>query len=373
MSERNRRGWTFAMLSILRRSWLFALLGLAALASNARAQYTDFEQLGDYDPDYQFFEPTEPDNYGGFPPPNTGWYGSYQRLYINGSRQRFEQSHTQGDFGWGNRLDIGYMTESGSGLSFSGMGMGSGVNVNNIVFKPRLAYDPTATYASPFTQNNATSFDQGNPNFDPRIDQDMIVNSLNSFEFSSWEINKVWRLDPGHHGGIIEPFIGFRYSNLDDHTRRMQQFQVAAALFEQVTDQQSYYENNMWGGQIGVRLARQRGRLMLGGELRVMGFANFQHFNQDTYTLTRLYTAPIPSTATQEFLEFTNTYGSGEEFVIGGDVRVNASYEITRDIAAQVGVQWMGFGKGIARGPVLQNNTGDFYLFGVSAGVSINR
>lgn len=361
------------MLSILRRSWLFALLGLAALASSARAQYTDFEHLGDYDPDYQFFEPAEPDNYGGFPPPNTGWYGGYQRMFINGSRPRFEPSHTQGDFGWGNKIDIGYMTEAGHGWSFTGMGMGNGVNVNNVTFKPRLAFDPSQTYYSPYTQNSATLFDQGNPNYDPRIDQDIMVNSLNSFEFSSWEINRVWRLEPGHHGGIIEPFIGFRYSNLDDHTQRMDQFQIAAAGFEQHVNQQSYFENNMWGGQIGIRLARQTGRLLLGSEFRVMGFANFQHFNQDTYTVTRLYANPLPSLHTQEFLQFTNTYGSNEEFVIGGDVRVTASYEVTRDIAAQVGVQWMGYGKGVGRGPVLNNNTGDFYLFGITAGVTVNR
>lgn len=362
------------MLSILRRSWLFAFLGLAALVSSARAQYIDFDGLGDYDPDYQFFEPTEPDNYGGYPPPNTGWYGTYQRMYINGTRPRFEPSHTQGDFGWGNKLDIGFMTEGGTGWSFTGMGMGGGVDVNNVVWKPRLAFDPTATTSIPYAPNTATLFDSGNPNYDPRVNQDLMVNSLNSFHFSSWEINRVWRLDPGHHGGIIEPFVGFRYTDMNDHTRRMQQFQVAAAGFEQLVDQQSYFENDMVGGQLGIRLARQTGRLLLSSEFRVMGFANFQHFNQDTYNLTRIYDpTTLPSIAIQEFLTFSNTYGSNEEFVIGGDVRVNASYEITRDIAILGGVQWMGYGKGVGRGPVLNNNTGDFYLFGVTFGVAINR
>lgn len=365
------------MLSILRRSWLFALLGLAALASSARAEeeYIPFDSLQDYDTDYQFFEPAEPDSYGGLPPPNTGWYGSYQRMYINGSRPRFQTNHTQGDFGWGNRLDIGYMTETGNGWSFSGMGMGGGVDVNFTTFKPRLAFDPTAVTSLPFTPNNPATpaFDQPSGLYDPRINQDFMVDSLNSFTFSSWELNRTWRLEPLHNGVIVEPFMGMRFASMKDHTRRMQQFQVAAALFEQLIDQQSYYENSMWGGQVGVRLARQNGRLLVGTELRLMTMANFQHFNQDTFTTTRLYPTPLPQIHVLEFLEYTNTYGSGEEFVIGGDVRVNASYEITRDIAIQGGVQWMGFGKGIARGPVLQNNTGDFYLFGVTFGVSINR
>jgi hypothetical protein len=361
------------MLSILRRSWLFALMGLAAVASSARAQYTEFEGPGDFDTDYQFFERAEADDYGGFPPPNTGWYGQYNRVYLNGTRPRFEPSHTQGDFGWGNQLDIGFMTESGHGWNFSGMGMGGGVNVVNATYKPRLAFDPSDTTSNPFTPNSSTSFDQGNVNFDPRINQDLIIDTLNSFQFSTWEINRVWRLDMTHNGFIVEPFAGFRYADMNDHTRRMDQFQIAAAGFEQVVDQQSYWENAMWGGQLGVRVAKKTGRLQLGGEFRVMGFANFQHFNQDTYTLTRLYANPLPSLQTQEFLLFTNTYGSNEEFVMGGDVRLSAAYEITRDIAIRGGMQWMGFGKGIARGPIFAQNTGDFYLFGVTMGVEINR
>lgn len=364
------------MLSILRRSWLFALLGLAALASSARAQYTEFEAPTDFDTDYQFFEPAEADDYGGFPPPNTGWYGKYDRMFMNTTRPRFEPSHTQGDFGWGNRLDVGFMTEQNTGWSFSGMRMGDGLNVTKDTFVPRLSFNPTATSSIPFTPNSATSFDQGNPNFDPRVNQDLLVNSLNSVRFSTFEVNRVWRLDMTHRGGIIEPFIGFRYADVNDRTRRMNQFQIAAAGFEQLTDQTSYWQNSMFGGQIGVRLARQLGRWNVASELRLAGYANFQHFNQDNYQTTRLYTtAPItaPTAIAQEFVTFNNVYGSNEEFVIGGDVRVNASYEITRDIAANVGAQWIGLGKGIARGPVLNNNTGDIYMAGVSFGVSINR
>ncbi len=361
------------MLSILRRSWLFALMGLAALASSARAQYTEFEAPTDFDTDYQFFEPTEADDYGGFPAPNTGWYGKYDRMFMNTTRPRFEQSHTNGDFGWGNRLDVGYMTEQNTGVFASWMRMGDGLDVNNAVFKPTLAFNPSATSSIPFTPNSATSFDQGNINFDPRVNQDLIVNSLNSVRFSTFEINRVWRLDMTHRGGIIEPFIGFRYADVTDHTRRMNQFQIAAAGFEQLTDQQSYWQNSMFGGQVGVRLARQVGRWNFGSELRLAGYANFQHFNQDSYVTTRIYTGVLPTPPAQEFLQFTNTYGSNEEFVIGGDVRVNASYEITRDIAANVGFQYIGLGKGIARGPVLQNNTGDIYMAGISFGVSINR
>jgi hypothetical protein len=374
MSERNRRGWTFTMLSILRRSWLFAFLGLAALSLSARAQEViEFDGIGDYDTDYQFFEPWEVDDYGGYPPPNTGWFGHYDRVYLNGTRPRFEPSHTQGDFGWGNQIEIGYMTEGGHGWMASALTMGGGVDVVNATYKPQLAFDPTATYANPYTQNADGTFDQANVAYDPRINQDLVINSLNSFRFSSFELNRVWRLAPGHHGGIIEPFAGFRYADMDDHTRRMDQFQVSAAGFEQLSDQQSYWENSMWGGQVGVRLARQTGRLLVGTEIRVMGFANFQHFEQSNYFLTRIYTNPLPADPTQEFLEYTNTYGSNEEFVIGGDVRVNAAYDITRDIAIHGGLQWMGFGKGIARGNALQNNTGDFYLFGLTFGVSLNR
>ena len=72
-----------------------------------------------FNPDFQFFAPAEVDTFGGGPEPHTGWFATYDRARIWVSRPDFEPSYTEGDFTWGNRFDVGYMTEEDHGWLFS--------------------------------------------------------------------------------------------------------------------------------------------------------------------------------------------------------------------------------------------------------------
>src|SRR5688572_7199506 len=100
-------------------AWLAALLAVLGMAAEASAQhYQPFIDPGYFNPDFQFFAPAEVSAYSGGEPPNTGFYCDYDRVYINITRPDNEPSlfsQHQGDFTWGNRWELGYMTEDDTG------------------------------------------------------------------------------------------------------------------------------------------------------------------------------------------------------------------------------------------------------------------
>ena len=68
-----------------------------------------------FDPDFQFFAPADIDTYGDGPEPNIGWFATYDRVRIWVTRPDYVPSYTEGDFTWGNRFDLGYMSEEEHG------------------------------------------------------------------------------------------------------------------------------------------------------------------------------------------------------------------------------------------------------------------
>jgi hypothetical protein len=107
------------------QSLALALAVLMLHASSVQAQrnheFTPFIDPLEFNPDFQFFAPADLGNFGKPPPPKTGWFGAYNRMYIYVTRPELEESATSGDFGWGNRYDIGYMTDDNTGWWFSGI------------------------------------------------------------------------------------------------------------------------------------------------------------------------------------------------------------------------------------------------------------
>src|SRR4051794_39332497 len=86
--------------------------------SDAFWTFQPFVDPGYFNPDFQFFAPAEVDDFGGEEKPNTGIYVTFDRTYVNVSRpiDRFSfGSGNQGDFTWGNRMEIGYMKGDPSG------------------------------------------------------------------------------------------------------------------------------------------------------------------------------------------------------------------------------------------------------------------
>ena len=99
--------------------WLAAFSVVVGLAGTASAQrFQPFIDPGYFEPDFQFFAPAEVGDFGDGEPPNTGVYFDYDRTYVNVTRPDGEPSlfsGTYGDFTWGNRWEIGYMTDDHTG------------------------------------------------------------------------------------------------------------------------------------------------------------------------------------------------------------------------------------------------------------------
>ena len=68
-----------------------------------------------FDPDFQFFAPAGVDRLGGEIGAPIGWFGTYDKTYLYVTRPEDQQSGTQGDFSWGNRFDLGYMSPENHG------------------------------------------------------------------------------------------------------------------------------------------------------------------------------------------------------------------------------------------------------------------
>ena len=85
----------------------------AAAGTEAFWNFQPFIDPGYFQPDFQWFAPAEVSDYGGGEPPNHGIYVTFDRTYVNVTRpiDRFSMgSQNQGDFTWGNRMEVGYMT-----------------------------------------------------------------------------------------------------------------------------------------------------------------------------------------------------------------------------------------------------------------------
>jgi hypothetical protein len=276
------------------RLWLAAVAAVVGLATSASAggsavqhpQMVPFIEPDYFDPDLQFFAPADVDYFGDPAPLTTGWFFTYDRMYMGVSRPDTASRPWDLDMTWGNRFDIGYMTEDDGGWLFSG-----------------------------------THVDG------PTGEADSAKASLTSVE-----LNRVFRLQPTFHNGVIEPFIGLRFAKFTDYGY------PTIAFGDTI-------ENNIFAGQLGVRVWKNVGRWKLSSDVRFFGGVNYQ-----------MYT-------TEDFAEA----------VPGGEVRAEAQYNLTRDVALRCGYEMMYFGTGIARNNNLVDNTEDLVIHGLTFGFTINR
>jgi hypothetical protein len=218
--------WQRAMTIKRLSGWVFALLTVA-LASTARAEpwlsgFNSHDLQWDHYHDLQPFSPVVNYDYGGEPVgAQYGWYFSYDRVYLNLTRGDTAPNWFDGDFSWGNRFDVGYMSEADRGWLLS-----------------------------------TTYYLIG----DPRLEQ------INMASFTSIEFERVWRLDPFYHQCFLEPFGGVRFVKFNDKT-------------------EGFVENNMLGGQLGCRLFKQVRNFVISGEFRMFAMHNWEFFKIDDMIL----------------------------------------------------------------------------------------
>jgi len=280
-------------------SWWMALAILAACVGQGRAEdigrHSPFIDPTAFDPDSQCFAPPEIGGYGSGPKPNTGFYFAFDRTHFNVTRPEAAPRPFDGDATWGNRIQLGFMTEEDHGWAFELMAIRG----------PNLYEDP----------NDFTS--------DP----------VNVAKSSGGELSKIWRLDPLHGGGIIEPFIGVRFFQFTDFS-----------------DETNTIENTLFGGQVGFRWYKKTGAWVLSNETRFFAAQNWVFTGQ----------------------------GDFSEFVPAGDIRLEAAYELSREFSIRVGWQMLWLGDGIIRGNpgvAAQGNLSaeDVLLTGLTFGFTLNR
>ena len=364
--------------------WLAALIAVVGMTGTASAQkYLPFVDPGYFGQvDFQFFAPAEVGDFGGEEPPNTGVFFDYDRTYVNVGRPDNTSfgSGRDGDFTWGNRYEIGYMTEDHTGWGAVLWHL-SGPNEYVEAFQERLDRfnddDEDPASPDPIIQNrNPRSY--------------ILRDSLNVASLSSFELNKTWRRKEFHDGSILEPLVGFRYIKFKDFTRRedyvrfnedivgepVPQVPSVDGTFEQLTQDTAVFENSMVGGQLGLRYFRQRGHWLLSTDVKFFALANFQQLaNQRDVRLTRysgVSAAADPDPELEIFTRFRD-YDENEEFVWGGEVRAEAAYELTRDISIRFGMVFLDLGQGIGRGTNPLDNNQDVQIAGVTFGLTINR
>lgn len=347
-----------------------------------------------FQPDFQFFAPAEYNEYGGEPQPNTGWFFAYDRMYIYMTRPQQEQSYTEGDFTWGNRFDVGYMTDENHGWLLTAINVGNpnAALVTNVERLNRWVelYDGGGGGGGGATTSTPVFPEQDRDDpfwFDRRY---MVQQSLNFATYNGVELNKSFRLEPLHNGSILEPIMGLRYHIFRDWTQRQayQRFTddgtpvpnlptpdiaLDDATIERLSTDMWNYTNHLVGAQLGVRWYKKQTRWVLNGEFRAFAAQNFQSMFHEIAQVTTMGTVGTDSETIMTLNEKARTYDHSDEFAFGCEVRAEAAYELTRDIALRFGCQVIEYGAGIGRGNNFSDNSQDLTLVGFTFGFTVNR
>jgi hypothetical protein len=387
---------------------------------------TLFIEPDTFRPDFQFFAQADATNYevGSDRDPRRGFFFTYDRLWVRvnrpdsqrpvfppssappladpGGRARFsfvaeESSPFAGDFTWGNRIELGFIDNCDRGWTMVGWHVDGPNKENTIVAGDRLA-GPLSDEGD-FNEENVDperdddEFIQGNiggasfpPSTTPTAFSDLpISTTVNTMKLSGFEIMRIMERWTFHNGGICEPMVGVRYVKLQDRFRYsfFERLESDGPGFviddtELYHDQSSYFENNMLGGQLGFRLFKETGHWTVSTEFRMFAMQNWQHFAStiDNYIWSTGEPADedpedrAPGFARQErFVQ----HRSGNEFVWGGEVKMEAAYMLTRDISFRTGFTFIDLGQGIGRGLTFNTNNQDTQLFGMNFGFVINK
>lgn len=336
---------------------------------------------------------------------NHGWYGTFDRAYLMVNRGETETSYTQGDFGWGNRLDFGFMGDDDRGWAMTYWSL-TGPNAFETDVQYRANVINTEDPALP-SADDPTVFDL-NGLLLPRRDRNdreyleriyEVQDSLNVVEIKGFELNRTWRLESYRKGGLLEPMLGLRYVKLKDINRddsysvqpgvlQNADGTLTSLIQENYTLRGDLNDNEMYGGQLGFRYIKFHNRFTHSMDLRAFAFQNFQNSSFTTRSTDTYYNIDIPGEIDGEVAfedgNVDTVFKHGSEFVFGFDLRAETSLQLTRDIHLRGGVQVLDFAQGILRGPVRGGNSTKFdgtnavndqnvWVVGYTFGVTINR
>lgn len=385
------------------------LILVLLLSASAQAVEPGFLHTGDdnsdftglYDPfcdlDTCWFEPI----YCDCPerPLNSGWFFEYSRTALKVSRPRnvgrltydpnpelgipdpdnlltsiytsTDGGDLYGDLGWGNRFDFGWVSDEGTGIW--------------IVARKLDSPDERVTF------QNTSGVDLAE-NALPET-----FATVNGLRMWGVEGNKTWRLTPTPKGTVMEPFVGLRYVRLRDHSDRDDIFNNFDRLQFPATNppaslvrtigynfRQSTIttDNDLFGGQFGLRSRWRRGRWQVTSDIRGLMFWNHQvketiSDNQEqtenflaTYDATGLTGVASTGVLIQESSQ-DQTFDSNNTFVYGGELNLQLAFEVTQGFSINVGGEIIAFADGVGRGP--EGVDDSLLLTGLTMGFSFNR
>jgi len=364
----------------------------------ADSGYHPFSEPVDFDPDWQLFAPMQLQDVEDLSPRQRAPYGlylTYDRIYTGMTRPEVNGQSYLMDSTWGNRWDFGWMNRNESGWAFSYQVV-TGPNVYHGYEQSRL------NFFTDTTQNNNNNNNNNQPSFfrptafdnDPYTQERTfdVVQSINVGNYSSFEANKTWRMEPYRYGGMLEPLIGLRYVKFVD-TARSDDYRtfLAEDPFDPTTilGQGEVYtndliqsRNDMILGQLGFRYFRNIRRWTLSSDFKVFAGHTFQTQEITRYVTTAVYdqgVAPGDEPISDGDHIGTSFFSRrNNETPVGFDLRTEAAFSATKHIDLRVGFQMIYFGRGIWRGATLnQGNNFDtnqqLVMPGVTFGFAVNR
>jgi len=378
----------------LTASLLTALALLGGAATSHAQEYAPVADPFAFDPDFRWFEPVYHMDLADMKPKHrasTGWFATYDRLNLYGSRPETTEpgaSEYLLDSGWGHRYEIGFMLPGeDNGWMFNWTE--NDVTQNFVVREERLNrfvedddLDILPPFGFPRIPDEANVIGFGRRFFD-------VSDSQNVFNYDSYELNKTWRLEPYHYGGILEPMVGVRYMEIEDKNF-FQNFSTTIDNpplvipdvddAERLTTSKAITENTMFGGQAGFRYLKFLDRFTLSSDFRVFFGGSWQSSKAKVTTETFIYDGTGDGAELDAVLrEATEPiYSRNEEIFVGFDVRGQVGYQLTKMISIRGGFQLIDVATGVWRGGdgiVIESGDKDqdLVMLGGTFGLNLNH
>ena len=274
---------------------------------------------GTFGYDAQVFAPLEFSNQEELEP-NTGFYLTYDRLYTSISKPDGRAVggngvSTGGNYSWGNRYELGWITKNGDGWG--------------------AVYE--LTEGSFFTNGQ-----------DRLVSNPMLVTT----SFANVEFNRVFRQSTAG-GGQFEPYLGFRFNSVSDNT--IQDTDQGMQMFDRFRQNAT---NDLFGAHAAGRYTKRHGRFR-----STLDGAVGASYNRQRYFATNLAVGGPISPLVTEFND------DDTSFVPLFDLRAEISYNVSRDLGIRTGFQVIYMFDGVGRADTLASVANPNSSLGPAGGV----
>lgn len=274
--------------------------------------------------DAQLFAPLTLDDIRTKPQGNTGWYFTYDRTYMSVSRPEATSIvnanavATGNDFTWGNRFDIGHMSEAGTGWTLN------------------------------WLNSEGSFFSQGQ--------DELIANPfMTRTTLANVEISRLFRQELST-GSLMEPYFGVRWQGFNDET-----IEDSIVPFFTTADGNRFKQrtsNSSFGAHVGSRFSKTVGRWSWRADAALAA-----GYNTQRYLASDMIFGP------DQVAVFEATFNDNS-FVPTLDLGIDAAYHLTRDIALRAGVQALHMWDGVVRADTRPTGLNPFSAFGLGEQVT---